>query len=52
MAKGKTPMTPAAASRIQSHTAKSNGGTVPKDSFASRATSASARNAAGGRGKK
>ncbi|WP_139249057.1 hypothetical protein [Modicisalibacter ilicicola] len=52
MTKGKTPMTPADASRIQSHTAKSNGGRVPKGSFSSRATSASARNAAGSHGKK
>lgn len=52
MAKGKIPMTQAAASRIQSHTAKSNGGTVPKDSFSARATSASARSAPGNQGKK
>lgn len=39
-----TPMTPADASRIQSHTAKENGGNVPKDSFASRAQSTAAQN--------
>jgi hypothetical protein len=32
-------MTKAAASRIQSATAKTNGGSVPKDSFAARAQS-------------
>ena len=46
MSKGKssTPMTPAAASRIQSATAKSNGGQVSSNSFASRAQSAAAKN--------
>lgn len=34
------PMTKAAASRIQSAAAKSNGGAVPKGSFAARAQSA------------
>lgn len=43
MAKSKA-MTPSAASRIQSATAKSNGGSTPKGSFASRAQSAGARN--------
>lgn len=42
MSKGK--MTSAAAARIQSATAKSSGGTVSKGSFASRATSAAAKN--------
>jgi len=40
----KTPMTPKAASRIQSATAKANGGSVPKGSFASRAQRAAAKN--------
>jgi len=40
----KSKMTSAAASRIQSSAAKSNGGSVSKESFASRATSASAKN--------
>lgn len=39
-----TKMTPTAASRIQSSTAKSNGGTVSKGSFSSRASSAAAKN--------
>ncbi len=39
-----TKMTPEAAARIQSVTAKSNGGTVPKGSFSSRASSAAAKN--------
>lgn len=37
-------MTLEAAARIQSATAKSNGGTVPKGSFSSRASSAAAKN--------
>ena len=37
-------MTPQAAQRIQSATAKANGGIVPKGSFAARATSAAAKN--------
>ena len=41
----KTPMTKTAAARIQSTTAKSNGGTVSKSSFAARATSAATKNA-------
>jgi len=40
----KAPMTKSDAARIQSAAAKSNGGQVPKGSFASRASSASARN--------
>ncbi|WP_298308593.1 hypothetical protein [Flavobacterium sp.] len=40
----KSKMTSAAAARIQSSTAKSNGGTVSKGSFATRATSAAAKN--------
>ncbi|WP_018984114.1 hypothetical protein [Salinimonas chungwhensis] len=39
-----TPMTPQAAQRIQSATAKANGGNVPKGSFAARATSSAAKN--------
>ena len=39
-----TKMTPEAAARIQSATAKSNGGTVPKGSFSSRASSAASKN--------
>jgi len=39
-----TPMTQQAVSRIQSSTAKSHGGSVPKGSFASRAQAAAARN--------
>ena len=42
----KTPITPKSAARIQSATAKQNGGSVPKGSFASRAQSAAARNTA------
>lgn len=44
MTKGKTPMTPNAASRIQGATAKQNGGSVNKGSFAARASSAGAKN--------
>jgi hypothetical protein len=40
----KSKMTSSAASRIQSSSAKSNGGTVSKNSFASRAQSSAARN--------
>jgi len=40
----KTLMTPKAAARIQSATAKANGGSVPKGSFAARAQSAAAKN--------
>lgn len=39
-----TPMTQAAASRIQSSTAKAHGGSVPAGSFAARAQSAAANN--------
>jgi hypothetical protein len=39
-----TPMTPQAAIRIQSAIAKANGGTVPKGSFAAKATSSAAKN--------
>jgi len=39
----KTPMTSKAAARIQSATAKSNGGKTPKGSFASRAQRAAAK---------
>lgn len=39
-----TKMTPEGAARIQSATAKSNGGTVSKGSFSSRASSAAAKN--------
>lgn len=42
-----TPMTPEAAARIQSVTAKANGGKVPADSFAARAQSSAARNGQG-----
>ena len=38
-----TPMTPDAAARIQAATAKANGGTVPKGSFAARAARAAAK---------
>lgn len=41
---GTAKMTSSAASRIQSTTAKANGGQVPKGSFSSRATSAAAKN--------
>ncbi|MDL0433682.1 hypothetical protein QPM17_21285 [Marinobacter sp. TBZ242] len=52
MAKGKTNMTQAAASRIQSSTAKSNGGKVSPGDFAARATRAAAHNTGGNGGKK
>ena len=39
----KVQMTKADAARIQSATAKANGGKVPKGTFSSRATSAAAR---------
>ncbi len=44
MTKSKTPMTPEAAARIQGHTAKQNGGQVPKGAFAGRAQRAAAKN--------
>lgn len=40
------PMSKAAAARIQSATAKSNGGVVPKGSFAARAQSAASQSGA------
>ncbi len=43
--RGSTPMTSAAAARIQSATARSSGGQVAKGSFAARAQSAAAQNA-------
>ncbi len=52
MAKGKTPMTQAAASRIQSSTAKSSGGKVSPGDFAARAAKAAAHNTGGNRGKR
>lgn len=45
-------MTQIAASRIQSSTAKANGGIVPKDSFSSRASRAAAKNTNSSSGKK
>ncbi len=54
MAKGKGGsgrMTVAAAARIQSATAKTNGGKVVADSFAARAQSGAAANAAQGKQK-
>lgn len=42
----RNPMTPAAASRIQSATAKQHGGAVPAGSFAARVQSAAAGHAA------
>lgn len=41
---GHTPMTPSASARIQSATAKTHGGQVPKGSFAATAQSAAAQN--------
>lgn len=43
MAKGKTPMTKAAASRIQSATAKSGNGKVSRGSFAAKSQSSAAK---------
>lgn len=43
-AKPSTPMTPQAAQRIQSATARANGGSALKGSFAARATSSAAKN--------
>jgi|TARA_R110001583_G_scaffold182405_1_gene340384 hypothetical protein len=40
----KTPMTPAAANRIKSATAKKTGGKVAKDSFPARAESSATKN--------
>ena len=45
----KTKMTLTDAARIQSTEAKQNGGKVSKDSFASRAQRAAARNSKGGK---
>jgi hypothetical protein len=45
---GGRPMTPAAASRIQSATARASGGQVRSGSFAGRAQAAAAHNASGG----
>jgi hypothetical protein len=42
-------MTPAAAARVQSATARSNNGQVPASSFAARAQSAAAKNSGGGK---
>jgi len=52
MSKPKNPFTPKDASRIQSTTAKKNGGIVPKDSFASYVQSVVARNTGSGKWKK
>lgn len=41
-------MTPAAAARIQSATARSHGGKTPADSFGARAQAAAARNTGNG----
>jgi hypothetical protein len=46
--RGSTPMTSAAAARIQSATARANGGQVAKGSFVARAQSAAATNAGTG----
>ncbi|RJF34364.1 hypothetical protein [Pseudoalteromonas gelatinilytica] len=43
-AKPSTLMTPRSAQRIQSATARARGGSVPKGSFAARATSGAAKN--------
>lgn len=48
MSKSSKAMTQDAAARIQSSTAKANGGSTPKDSFASRAQSNAAKNSAKG----
>lgn len=48
----KNTMTPQAASRIQSATAKNNGGQVSAHSFAARAQSAAAKNSSVPSGKK
>ncbi len=44
MSNNKTPMTSDAAARIQGSTAKQNGGSVAKGSFAAKAQSAAAKN--------
>jgi hypothetical protein len=51
MSNKKSTMTPSAASRIQSTTAKAGNGQVAKGSFAARATSAAAKNTNGGKSK-
>lgn len=51
MSKKTTAMTPSAASRIQSTTAKAGNGQVAKGSFAARATSAAVKNTNGGKSK-
>jgi hypothetical protein len=45
MSKTKTPMTPAAAARIQAANAKQMGGKIPKGSFPAKAQKAAAQNA-------
>lgn len=42
-------MTPSAAARIQSATAKANGGQIPSNSFAARAQSSATRNSSSGK---
>ncbi|MCL1140878.1 hypothetical protein [Shewanella pneumatophori] len=49
MTKNKTPMTPEAAARIQSGTAKQNGGKVDKGSFGARAQRAAETNKKSGK---
>ncbi|MFP5074351.1 hypothetical protein ACLD9W_05705 [Neisseria sp. WLZKY-1] len=49
MSKSKTPMTKQDASRIQSSTAKANGGKVTAKSFASRAQSAADKGSSKGK---
>ncbi|QDF76223.1 MULTISPECIES: hypothetical protein [Shewanella] len=49
MSTNKTPMTPAAAARIQSSTAKQGSGNVAKGSFAAKAQSAAAKNSGNGK---
>jgi len=51
MSKTSKPMTTTAAARIQSQTAKANGGATLKGSFAARAQSAAAKNSGGKTGK-
>lgn len=49
MSNKKTPMTPAAAARIQAANAKQNGGTTLKGSFPAKAQAAAAKNVNGGK---
>jgi hypothetical protein len=49
MSKSKTPMTPAAAARIQSSTAKQTSGQNPKGSFPAKAQKAAALNTSKGK---